>query len=40
MARLAQTRSRDRAVLNLAAAILKTQQAEIEQYRVWLKSVK
>lgn len=40
MAKLARTRSQNKAVLNMAAAILKTQQAEINQYRVWLKSVK
>ena len=40
MAKLAQTRSTNRNVLNMAAAILNTQQAEINQYRVWLKSVK
>lgn len=40
MAKLAQTRSTNRNVLNMAAAILKTQQGEINQYRVWLKSVK
>lgn len=40
MAKLAQTRSKDRNVLNMAAAILKTQQAEINQYQTWLKTVK
>lgn len=40
MAKLARTRSKNTSVLNLAAAILKTQQAEIDQYRAWLKSMK
>lgn len=40
MAKLAQTRSKNRNVLNMAAGILKTQQAEINQYRTWLRSVK
>lgn len=40
MAKLARTRSQNKAVLNMAAAILKTQQGEINQYQAWLKTVK
>lgn len=40
MAKLAQTHSTNKSVLNLAATILKTQQAEINQYRAWLRAVK